>query len=77
MVFDGKMLKLYMDAEEVASAAAVGKLAITETPLFIGGRAADSPQKFEGVIDEVRLFNRFIVPAESTSNILGFRCLAF
>lgn len=58
MVFDGKMLKLYMDAKEVASADAVGKLAITEAPLFIGGRAADSPQKFEGVIDEVRLFNR-------------------
>jgi formylglycine-generating enzyme required for sulfatase activity len=26
---------------------------------------------------EVRLFNRFIAAAEATSNILGFRCLAF
>jgi len=64
MVFDGKALKLYMDGKEVASAAVAGKLATTDTPFFIGGRAADSPQKFEGVIDEVRLFKRALSQSE-------------
>ena len=64
MVFDGKTLKLYMDAKKAASAAAAGKLATTDTPFFIGGRAADSPQKFEGLIDEVRLFKRALSQSE-------------
>jgi len=64
LTFDGKALKLYMDSKEVASAAAVGKLPTTDTPFFIGGRAADSPQKFEGVVDEVRLFKRALSQSE-------------
>lgn len=64
MVFDGKTLKLYMDGKEAASATAAGKLAATDTPFFIGGRAADSPQKFEGIVDEVRLFKRALSQPE-------------
>ena len=46
------------------AAVAWEKLATTDTPFFIGGRAADSPQKFEGVIDEVRLFKRALSQSE-------------
>ncbi len=66
MVYDGKTLKMYMNSEEVASAAASGDLAVTSTPFFIGGRA-NSPQTFVGVIDEVRLFKRALSQNEIRS----------
>lgn len=67
MVFDGQKLKLYMDAKEVATADAKGKLDTNNQPFYIGGRGDSPTQRFAGVVDEVRLFNRELLPAEIKS----------
>ena len=67
MVFDGKKLKLYMDAKEVASADAKGKIDTNNQPFYIGGRGDSPTQRFAGVVDEVRLFNRALALAEIKS----------
>ena len=61
--FDGSILILYKDGEEVASANTSGDLQQNDLSLSIGCRL-DYDQNFNGIIDDVRLFNRALTPEE-------------
>ncbi|MHC4540885.1 MAG: LamG-like jellyroll fold domain-containing protein, partial [Planctomycetota bacterium] len=63
LTYDGSAVILYKDGEEVARIAASGKLQQDDVSLSIGGRLG-SGQNFTGIIDDVRLYNRALTPAE-------------
>ncbi len=63
MTYDGSALLLYKNGEEVSRLAASGKIQQNDLSLSIGGRL-ESTQNFIGVIDDVRLYNRALTPAE-------------
>jgi len=57
MSYDGKVLKVYLDGRAVASKEINKKRVPGETPLYIG-RRVDGHVTFNGLIDEVRFYNR-------------------
>jgi hypothetical protein len=61
--FDGSILILYKDGEEAASVNTSGQLQQNNLSLSIGCRL-DYDQNFNGIIDDVRLFNRALGPEE-------------
>jgi hypothetical protein len=62
--YDGSVLTLYKDGEEVARVTGSGDLQQNDLSLSIGGRLNYSGQDFTGIIDDVRLFNRVLTPDE-------------
>jgi hypothetical protein len=61
--YNGSVLILYKDGEEVASVNTSGQLQQNNLSLSIGCRL-DYAQNFNGIIDDVRLFNRELSPEE-------------
>jgi uncharacterized protein YjdB len=66
--FDGSTLRLYEDAVQVNSVVASGKMPIAAGPLRIGGDAVWG-EYFNGLIDEVRIYNRALSPAEIAADM--------
>ena len=61
--YNGSILILYKDGEDVASVNTSGQLQQNNLSLSIGCRL-DYAQNFNGIIDDVRLFNRELAPDE-------------
>ncbi len=61
--YDRTTLRLYVDGIEVASRAETAPVASSSQPLFLGGDTAFG-QHFAGRIDEVRIYDRALSPAE-------------
>jgi hypothetical protein len=61
--YDGSVLTLYKDGEQIASVNTSGQLQQNNLSLSIGCRL-DFDQNFNGIIDDVRLFNRELSPEE-------------
>ena len=61
--YDGATLRLYVNGTQVASTAATGSLATSVNPLQIGGDSIFG-QNFAGMIDEVRIYNAALTPAQ-------------
>ena len=61
--YNGSVLILYKDGEQVATVNTSGQLQQNDLSLSIGGRL-DYDQNFIGIIDDVRLFNRVLPPEE-------------
>ena len=61
--YDGSVLLLYKDGEEAASVNTSGQIQQNDLSLSIGCRL-DYDQNFNGIIDDVRLFNRMLTPEE-------------
>jgi fibronectin type 3 domain-containing protein len=61
--YNGSTLALYVNGTQVASAAATGSIASNTGPLRIGGNAIWG-EYFNGLIDEVRVYNRALTPTE-------------
>jgi hypothetical protein len=61
--FDGSTLRLYVNGTLVASRAVTGALRNSTGILTIGGNAVWG-EYFQGRIDEVRIYNRALAPAE-------------
>jgi hypothetical protein len=57
LTYDGGKLHLYVDGAQVSSRAATGAIRRTTDPLWIGGNHPYG-EYFEGVIDEVRIYDR-------------------
>ena len=57
--FDGQTIKLYVDGEldVSSSASAGGPINQTDDPVWIGGRSDNPSRTWEGLIDDVRVFN--------------------
>jgi hypothetical protein len=66
--WDGTTLKLYIDGAEVASQPAAGTLAVNNGVLKIGG-SSTAGQFFNGLVDEVRVYNRVRTPAEINADL--------
>jgi hypothetical protein len=67
LVYDGTQLLLYMDGAEVARAAAAGALRPSTEPVEIGGSAKDGGW-VDGMIDDVRVYDRALTASEITTD---------
>jgi hypothetical protein len=61
--YDGTVLLLYVNGVQVASRSVGGSISTSADPLRIGGNAIWG-EYFDGLIDEVRIYNRALTPAE-------------
>jgi hypothetical protein len=61
--YDNAALRLYVNGSQVGSRALTGSIIPTSGPLRIGGNAPFA-EFFKGLIDEVRVYNRALSPAE-------------
>jgi hypothetical protein len=61
--YDGATLRLYVNGVQIASRSIADSLTSSTKALQIGGDAAFG-QYFQGTIDEVRVYNRALAPAE-------------
>ena len=76
VTYDGKTLRLYEDGTPVSSQAISGTILKTKDPLWIGGNRPYG-EHFQGVIDDVRVYNRALraseVRAEMSTPVAGDR----
>jgi hypothetical protein len=76
VTYDGKTLRLYEDGTPVSSQAISGTILKTKDPLWIGGNRPYG-EHFQGVIDDVRVYNRALraseVRAEMSTPVAGGR----
>jgi Concanavalin A-like lectin/glucanases superfamily/Viral BACON domain len=63
MTWDGLSLRVYVNGAQVSSSALTGTARTSTSPLRIGGNAV-WPEWFNGIIDEVRVYNRALTAAE-------------
>jgi hypothetical protein len=61
--YDGAMLRLYVNGAEASSVAQTGNVATSTNPLQIGGDS-NYVQRFTGIIDEPRVYNAALTPAQ-------------
>ncbi|WHT17136.1 PQQ-dependent sugar dehydrogenase [Crossiella sp. CA-258035] len=66
--YDGSVLRLYVNGSLVASQAVAGSVTASSGVLRIGGNAVWRNEFFAGLIDEVRLYDRALSPAELTAD---------
>jgi hypothetical protein len=66
MTYDGAFLKLYVNGKLDGSAAACGPVLTSDQPLVIGGESP-GPWNFNGLIDEVSLYDRALSDTEVLS----------
>ncbi len=64
--YDGATLRLYVNGTPLAATTATGSIATSTDDLFIGSYSttAASTEKFSGLMDDVRLYNRALGAAE-------------
>ena len=62
--YDGATMRLFIDGTPVASAAGAFSLADAAVNLYVGSSQSNPTRVFDGVIDEVRLWNRARTQAE-------------
>jgi Concanavalin A-like lectin/glucanases superfamily/Cadherin-like domain/Bacterial Ig domain len=62
--YDGATQRFYVNGALVASRAHTGSMSTSNSPLRIGGNNAWSGEFFQGLIDEVRIYNRALSAAE-------------
>ena len=63
LTYDGSQLRLFVNGVQVASAAASGAIQASSSPLWIGGNQPYG-EYFNGLIDDVRVYNRALTQAE-------------
>ncbi len=76
LVYDGSTLKLYLDTTEVASVAKTGALDEgSGVPMSIGSQP-DGSNGFNGLLDDIRIYNRALSPSELASLVTPAPSLA-
>ena len=68
VTYDGSTMRLYVNGTEVSSTPATGNLVTSANPLTIGGDSIYG-QYFRGLIDEVRVYNLALTPAQIQSDM--------
>ena len=64
LTYDGAKLRLYVNGTQVATTAASGAVQSSSSPLWIGGNQPYG-EYFQGLIDEVRVYNRALTRPRS------------
>ena len=67
--YDGVTQNFYVNGELVGSRAQAGTIAVGTGALRIGGNNSFSGEFFEGLIDEVRVYNRALTRDESAADM--------
>jgi hypothetical protein len=67
MTWDGLTIRMYVNGTQVSSGALTGTARTSNSPLRIGGTIV-WPEWFNGVIDDVRVYNRALSAAEVASD---------
>jgi hypothetical protein len=62
--YDGSTMRLFLDGELVGSTAKTGPIDQTTEPVWLGNNPIEANRGFDGVIDEVMLFDRTLSPLE-------------
>ena len=62
--WDGSVMRVYLNGIQVASRAAIGSLVNSSGQLSIGGHRFLSSEYFNGILDEIRIYNRALSPSE-------------
>ncbi len=70
--YDGKSVKIYIDGELSNELNASAAIATTSDVLTIGANSNASSNRFDGVIDEVGIFNRALTPDEVKTVMNGY-----
>ena len=63
VTYGGGSMRLFVNGAQVATVALTGSIRTTASPLRIGGNSVWG-EYFAGRIDEVRIYNRALTPAE-------------
>ena len=63
LTYDLATMRLYVNGSQVATRAATGAVQTNSNPLWIGGNTPYG-EYFQGLIDEARVYNRALTPAE-------------
>jgi chitodextrinase len=69
LTYDGSMLRLYVNGTLASSLAAAGAIETNTKPLRIGGNSPYG-EFFQGLIDEVRVYNRALSQAEIANDLV-------
>jgi len=67
--YDGKTLQYYLNGNPDGTYAKGGKIASNQDNVHIGGRKIGEPYHFDGIIDEVRIYNRALDEPEVKMNM--------
>ena len=70
MTYDGANLRFYVNGTLVGTQAVTGNITTSAQALRIGGNAVWG-EFFAGLIDDVRIYNRALTPAEITADMNG------
>ena len=70
ITYDGAALRLFINGTQVASQATTGAIQATDNPLWIGGNSPYG-EYFQGLIDEVRVYNRALTQADIQADMNG------
>ena len=68
VTYDGAMLRLYVNGAQVSAVAQTGSAAASTSPLYIGANSI-AGHFFNGLIDEIRLYNRALSAAEIVTDM--------
>ena len=66
--YDGAVLRLYMNGNEVSQLATAGSIALSTGQLWIGANNVWG-ERFAGLIDEIRIYNRPLSASEITTDM--------
>jgi hypothetical protein len=65
LIYDSTTVKIYKDAVEVGSWARSGSLDVSSSvSVYIGNNPGPNPKPFDGLIDDVRVYDRALTPSE-------------
>ena len=67
--YDGTTMRLYVNGVQVASKPQTGNIAVANGALRIGGNASFAGEFYDGLIDEVRIYNRARSAAQITADM--------
>jgi hypothetical protein len=69
VTYDGANQRLYVNGVQVASRAQTGSMALGNGPLRIGGNGSWATEFFQGLIDDVRVYNRALTATEIATDM--------
>jgi len=68
--YDGQQMVFYIDGESIGTASASGQITVTSNP-FCVGNIVNNNEYWSGIIDDVRIYNEALTPAEVGDVMLG------